>query len=88
NTAVPHDTFGWPPYTVIWNLLDYPACIIPYGEACKELDPVPMVIDDGVQPSYDPDSIDGAPTAIQVVAPRFQDEKCLRAARIIDATIQ
>ncbi|KAK9586274.1 hypothetical protein V6Z92_005230 [Aspergillus fumigatus] len=88
NTAVPHDTFGWPPYTVDWNLLDYPACIIPYGEACKELDPVPMVIDDGVQPSYDPDSIDGAPTAIQVVAPRFQDEKCLRAARIIDATIQ
>lgn len=22
NTAVPHDTYGWPPYTVIWNLLD------------------------------------------------------------------
>lgn len=22
NTAVPHDTFGWPPYTVMWNLLD------------------------------------------------------------------
>jgi amidase len=22
NTAVSHDTYGWPPYTVIWNLLD------------------------------------------------------------------
>ena len=22
NTAVPHDTYGWPPYTVIWNLMD------------------------------------------------------------------
>lgn len=22
NTAVPHDSFGWPPYTVVWNLLD------------------------------------------------------------------
>ncbi|GAB1210244.1 hypothetical protein APSETT445_009035 [Aspergillus pseudonomiae] len=22
NTATPHDTYGWPPYTVIWNLLD------------------------------------------------------------------
>jgi amidase len=22
NTAVPHDTYGWPPYTLIWNLLD------------------------------------------------------------------
>ena len=21
-TAVPHDSFGWPPYTVMWNLLD------------------------------------------------------------------
>lgn len=73
NTAVPHDTFGWPPYTVVWNLLDvsiayseqvyvqlgcanydivqYPACIIPYGKASKQLDPAPMVIDDGVQPS-------------------------------------
>ncbi|KAL3446286.1 fatty-acid amide hydrolase [Aspergillus insuetus] len=29
NTAVLHDTYGWPPYTLIWNLLDYPACIIP-----------------------------------------------------------
>ena len=22
NTAVPHDTFGWPPYTQVWNILD------------------------------------------------------------------
>lgn len=22
NTATPYDTYGWPPYTVIWNLLD------------------------------------------------------------------
>lgn len=22
NTAVPHDTYGWPPYTLIWNVLD------------------------------------------------------------------
>lgn len=22
NTAVPHDTYAWPPYTSIWNLLD------------------------------------------------------------------
>ncbi|GLA63123.1 hypothetical protein AtubIFM54640_004262 [Aspergillus tubingensis] len=88
NTAVPHDTFGWPPYTVVWNLLDYPACIIPYGKASKELDPEPMAITDGVQPSYDPDAVDGAPCAIQVIAPRFQDEKCLSAARVIDRDIR
>ncbi|PYH30137.1 general amidase GmdB [Aspergillus neoniger CBS 115656] len=88
NTAVPHDTFGWPPYTVVWNLLDYPACIIPYGKASKELDPEPMAITDGVQPSYDPDAVDGVPCAIQVIAPRFQDEKCLSAARVIDRDIR
>lgn len=22
STAVPHDTFGWPPHTLVWNLLD------------------------------------------------------------------
>ena len=22
NTAVPHDTYGWPPYTAIWNLIN------------------------------------------------------------------
>ncbi|RAK95306.1 general amidase GmdB [Aspergillus ibericus CBS 121593] len=88
NTAVPHDTFGWPPYTLVWNLLDYPACIIPYGKASQQLDYDPMAVTDGVQPSYDPDAVDGAPCAIQVIAPRFQDEKCLAAARIIDRDIQ
>ncbi|KAL4755380.1 hypothetical protein BDW72DRAFT_200039 [Aspergillus terricola var. indicus] len=87
NTAVPHDSYGWPPYTAIWNLLDYPACIIPYGKASKELDPEPMVVGGG-QPSYDPEAVDGAPCALQIVAPRFQDEKCLAAARIIDWDIR
>jgi amidase len=60
NTAVAHDTYRLPPYTVIWNVLDvgillvclnaiqsltlskYPACIIPYSRASKELDPEPV----------------------------------------------
>lgn len=92
-------------------MLQYPACIIPYGKASKELDPEPMAITDGVQPSCelrpyreesfnsridwancgcldDPDAVDGAPGAIQVIAPRFQDEMCLAAARVIDQDIR
>ncbi|RAL07391.1 general amidase GmdB [Aspergillus homomorphus CBS 101889] len=88
NTAVEWDTFGWPPYTLVWNLVDYPACIIPYGVASKDLDPEPMVVEDGVQPSYHPEAVDGAPCAIQVIAPRFQDELCLAAAGIVDRDIR
>ncbi|EED14245.1 general amidase GmdB [Talaromyces stipitatus ATCC 10500] len=88
NTAVPHDTYGWPPYTLVWNVLDYPACIIPYGEASKELDPEPMTINDGVQPSYNPEAVDGAPCALQVITRRFQDEMCLYVSEIIDRDIK
>ncbi|PIG89369.1 general amidase-B [Aspergillus arachidicola] len=88
STATPHDTYGWPPYTVIWNLLDYPACILPYSKSSKALDPDPMPVHDGVQPSYEPDSVDGAPCALQIVTPRHQDEKCLLFARLIDKDIR
>lgn len=26
STAVPHDTYGWPPYTLVWNVLDVRFC--------------------------------------------------------------
>lgn len=88
NTAVPHDTYGWPPYTQIWNVLDYPACVIPYGKASKELDPVDMEgVEYGPQPKYDAEKVDGAPCSIQVVTRRFKDEECLMAAKIIDAVL-
>ncbi|EKG20755.1 hypothetical protein MPH_01922 [Macrophomina phaseolina MS6] len=68
NTAVPHDKYSMPPYTLVWNYLDvsdlnasgqhrsdgipqYPACIIPYGKASKELDAEPMVLDPRQGPS-------------------------------------
>ncbi|KAJ5498092.1 hypothetical protein N7453_007143 [Penicillium expansum] len=87
STAVDHDTYGWPSYTVLWNVLDYPACIIPFGKASKELDPEPMITSDDAQPDYHPDEVDGAPCAVQVITPRFQDEKCLWAADIIDRVL-
>ncbi|KAG6027988.1 hypothetical protein E4U41_000797 [Claviceps citrina] len=88
NTAVAHDTYGWPPYTLLWNLLDYPACVIPYGKASKALDPEPMFMKDDVQPDYDPTAVDGAPCALQIIAPRFLDEKCLACASVIERDLQ
>ena len=75
---------------VIWLTYhaQYPATIIPYGVSSKELDPHPFHLTDGVQPSYKPEATDGAPCALQLVTPTFQDEKCLAAARIIDSDLR
>jgi amidase len=37
-TAVPHDTYGFPMYTVLANMLDWPAGVIPFLKADKALD--------------------------------------------------
>ncbi|KAK1985958.1 amidase [Colletotrichum cereale] len=88
STAVPHDTYGVPVYTVMWNVLDYPAGIIPYGFASKDKDPHYQKATARFDADYNPEACDGAPCAIQVVAPRFRDEECLQAMRIIDRDIR
>ncbi|KAK2035599.1 amidase [Colletotrichum zoysiae] len=88
STAVPHDTYGVPVYTVMWNVLDYPAGIIPYGFASKDKDHLYQKATAQFDADYDPEACDGAPCAIQVAAPRFRDEECLQAMRIIDRDIR
>ncbi|KAK8053298.1 amidase signature domain-containing protein [Apiospora saccharicola] len=87
STAVKHDAFGVPVYTAAWNVTDYPACIIPYGSSSKALDPNPMKGHAAFDADYDPDLLDGAPCAVQVITPTFKDEECLHAASIIDAVL-
>ncbi|KAL4874631.1 amidase signature domain-containing protein [Aspergillus karnatakaensis] len=77
-TASPHDTYGYPPYTVVWNLVDWPACIIPYGKVDPSLDAV-----DG----HDPGIYANAPCALQIVGRRFQDEHLSAVAEIINADL-
>ncbi|OAP54831.1 hypothetical protein AYL99_11279 [Fonsecaea erecta] len=77
-TAVPHDTFRMPPYTVMWNLLAYPACIIPYLKADKNLDlPDPRI------PDYLPEDVDKAPCHVQVIARSEHDEELMSAVEAI-----
>ncbi|EXJ94757.1 hypothetical protein A1O1_03155 [Capronia coronata CBS 617.96] len=88
-TAVPHDTFGWPPYTCLLNLLDYPACVLPFGKASKLKDPHPMKMQPGQGgPDYNPEVLDGAPCSIQVFTSRLRDEECLKMARIVDGCLK
>ncbi|KIW17941.1 hypothetical protein PV08_05136 [Exophiala spinifera] len=82
HTAVKHDTYGFPPFTVFLNVLDYPACIIPFGKASKDLDPEAK--DFGDAGSYNPEETDQAPTAIQVFTSNMRDEVCLQVGKLID----
>ncbi|KAF4449511.1 hypothetical protein F53441_7247 [Fusarium austroafricanum] len=88
HTAVPHDTYGVPVYTLMWNVLDFPAGIIPFGNASKFEDAEGVKAKAPFDPDYIPEATDGAPTAIQIIAPRFRDEECLRAMKIVDKTIR
>ncbi|EXA30938.1 hypothetical protein FOVG_17715 [Fusarium oxysporum f. sp. pisi HDV247] len=87
-TAIPHDTYGVPVYTTMWNVLDFPAGIIPFGKSSKFEDTEHVKAKAPFDPDYIPEVTDGAPCAIQIIAPRFRDEECLRAMNIVDKTIR
>ena len=89
NTAIPHDTYGLPPYTLFLNVLDYPACIVPVGKASADLDSEPLVMGPGQNgPNYDPKATHGAPTAIQVFTNKMRDEECLQVATVVDECLR
>ncbi|KAJ4172156.1 hypothetical protein NW754_002344 [Fusarium falciforme] len=87
STAVPHDTYGNPMYTLMWNVLDYPAGNIPYSFSSKDEDPEPQAATADFDADYVPEATHGAPCSVQVIASRFRDEECLRAMEIINAVL-
>lgn len=87
STAVAHDTYGSMPYTVLFNILDYPSCLIPYSKASKVLDPEPWISDVPGLPDYVPEDVDGMPCSVQVAATKLREEHCLAVAREVDAIL-
>ncbi|KAK8050124.1 hypothetical protein PG994_011854 [Apiospora phragmitis] len=86
-TAIPHDTWGTPPYTVVWSLTECPAVILPVGQAMKNMDRNDLAPSASPRP-YQSELVDGAPTAIQVVVRLYQDEELLAAGRVIDRCLR
>ncbi|KAI0401086.1 amidase signature domain-containing protein [Xylaria palmicola] len=82
NTAVQHDQYRWPAYSAFLNLLDYPACIVPFQTATKSELPFMLKPGQGTPP-YDPEAIEGAPCSIQIFTSRMRDEECLNVADFI-----
>ncbi|KKK24537.1 hypothetical protein P175DRAFT_0438753 [Aspergillus ochraceoroseus IBT 24754] len=78
-----HDSYGGSPYTVVWNLVDYPACVIPFGRAEEAAD-AEFVRDVVYKPEYKPKEIEGMPCHLQLVGRRLKDEILLQNARLIE----
>ncbi|KAI4241118.1 MAG: hypothetical protein L6R40_004757 [Gallowayella cf. fulva] len=77
-------------YTESINLLDYSAVVIPVTTADKSLDK----FDHDYEPlnekdrknweAYDPETYDGAPVGLQIVARKWEEEKVWAIAKIVD----
>ncbi|GJN68078.1 hypothetical protein PLICBS_002121 [Purpureocillium lilacinum] len=88
NTAVEHDEFGIPPYTMLLNVLDYPACVIPFAKADESTEGEAFELASGQSgPQYRPERIRGAPCSIQVFTSTMRDEECFEVAKLVDACV-
>ncbi|KAF7516006.1 hypothetical protein PCG10_002647 [Penicillium crustosum] len=86
STAVPHDTYGVPVYTVIANLVDYPACVIPYGSSQETAD-ADFMRDVEHHPPYLPKEVENAPCHVQLIGRRHKDEVLIQHALIVEGAL-
>lgn len=86
STAPPHDTYGIAPYTCMWNLVDFPAVLIPYGKVetfVPDERKYPEILDN-VYPHPDETAYIGGIGSIQVIGLPFTDENLLETGEVID----
>lgn len=82
-----HDSLN---YSCPFNLLDCASVVVPVNKVDKKLDPIdPNYVplndsDEKVYKTYKPELFDGMPVCVQVVGKKFEDEKILAAATVVD----
>ncbi|KAL4949693.1 amidase signature domain-containing protein [Aspergillus filifer] len=82
-----HDSYGKNIYTVIWNMVDYPACVVPFGKANRGAD-AEFVRAVAYSPEYKPDETEGAPCHVQIIGRRLKDEVLLQHAKVIEQVLR
>ncbi|KAG6844210.1 hypothetical protein H0H87_008879 [Tephrocybe sp. NHM501043] len=93
-TAVPHGKFLTAAYTIVWNVLDYPALVIPVSRVDQALDVKKPAheflsdLDKSVYELYEPEIFKNAPIAFQVVGRTQEDEAVLAMAEIVDEALR
>ncbi|KAI7927361.1 hypothetical protein M0657_002963 [Pyricularia oryzae] len=81
-------------YTEIFNLLNYSVAVIPVTKADKEIDLMhdrykpKLGLDELNWNSYDPEIYHGAPVGIQIVGKKFEEEKVLAIAHLVNQALQ
>lgn len=93
HTAVPADTWTALSYTVLWNVLDYPACVIPVGKVgpgdLKDHAARHGAADEAVYNLYSgPEEYANLPIAVQLVGRRHHDEEFTAYAMLVDSIIR
>lgn len=88
STAVPHDTYGLVPYTVLANLLDYPCIALPFQRASKADDSEFVRPEVNYHSTYDADVVEGAPCGFQIMGLPMKDEELLKITEAIFPHIQ
>ncbi|KAL8342958.1 hypothetical protein RB598_004359 [Gaeumannomyces tritici] len=94
HSAVPHGGCKWVGYTKVWNLLDYPAMVIPGGNVAQEdlsaeWDFEPRNgTDEWTKKLWTGNKEDMAsmrlPVGVQLVGRKLEEEKLLAAATVLD----
>lgn len=91
SSAPLHDTYGISPYTEMWNFVDFPACVIPFGIVDKEYPDdshrYPSWLE-GIYAKYHPKNYLGGIGSVQLTLPRLQDERLLAIAKVIDLDLK
>ncbi|KAF2754925.1 amidase [Pseudovirgaria hyperparasitica] len=92
--APKHETAKYWGYTSQWNLLDYPAVVFPVGKANREADEKKRDAqwlsgqDKMNWDLYEPETFDGVPISLQLVARRCEDEKLLAVAKWLQEKLE
>jgi amidase len=91
----PHGKNNNAEYTLIWNALDYPACVFPVTKVDPVLDqPKPAhqflsKADQRVYELYDsPETFKNAPVGLQLVGQSQEDEAVIAMTEIVDAALK
>ncbi|KAL2434585.1 Amidase 1 [Exophiala dermatitidis] len=104
HTALPHRCFRYTGYTKIWNFLDYTAMSFPFTTVSEDLDSEDICRTSGTDTSaldevrnpldtynqglWDLASMKGLPVGVQIIGRRFDEEKVLGVAKVLEKEIE